>query len=169
MALPKKLKFFQLSIEGIGYMHEVPELVLPTLARNMVDYQSGGMDMPIKSDMGGQAMTMEWTSAGVLPEVFGQFGAQKHDAVALRFSGAHQADDSDAVQAVQIVARGRHSQIDPGTAKKGEDTPVKVTSELSYYKLTIDGKDIIEIDPLNMVYKVNGKDLLADHRAALGL
>ncbi|MEE2748874.1 MAG: phage major tail tube protein [Pseudomonadota bacterium] len=169
MALPKKLKHFQVSADGIGYLHEVPETTLPTLARNMVDYQSGGMDSPIKSDMGGQPLTMEWTSGGLLPEVFGQFGAQKHDAVALRFSGAYQADDSEAVQAVQIVARGRHSEIAPGTAKKGEDTAIKVTSELSYYKLTIDGKDIVEIDVLGMVYKVNGKDLLADHRAALGL
>lgn len=169
MALPKKLKFFQLSADGVGYLHEVPELTLPTLARNMVDYQSGAMDTPIKSDMGGQALTMDWTLAGMVPEVFGQFGAQTHDAVALRFSGAYQADDAAAVQQVQVVARGRHSEIAPGNAKKGEDTAIKVTSELSYYRLTIDGEDIIEIDVLNLTYIVNGVDLYADHRNALGL
>lgn len=169
MALPKKLKYFQLAADGVGYLHEVPELTLPTLARNMADYQSGGMDSPIKSDMGGQALTMDWTLAGMVPEIFAQMGAQTHDAIALRFSGAYQSDDSSAVQAVEVLARGRHSEIAPGTAKKGDDTAIKVTSELSYYKLTVDGKEIIEIDVLNMVYKVDGVDLYADHRAAIGL
>ena len=169
MALPKKLKFYQLAADGVGYLHEVPELTLPTLARNMVDYQTGGMDSPIKSDMGGQPLTMDWTLGGMVPEIFGQFGAQKHDAVALRFSGAYQSDDSEAVQSVQVIARGRHSEIAPGNAKKGEDTAIKVTSELSYYRLTIDGKDIVEIDVMNLVYKVKGVDLYAPHRNALGL
>lgn len=169
MSLPKKLKFFQLAAEGKGYLHEVPELTLPTLARNMVDYQSGGMDTPIKSDMGGQPLTMEFTIGGMVPEIFGQFGAQKHNAVGLRFSGAYQSDDSETVQAVEVLARGRHSEIAPGTTKKGDDTAIKVKSELSYYKLTVDGKDLIEIDVQNMVYKVNGTDIYASHRSALGL
>ncbi|WP_276681487.1 phage major tail tube protein [Thalassolituus oleivorans] len=169
MALPRKLKFYQLSADGKGYLHDVPELTLPKLARKMVDYMSGGMDSPIKSDMGGEPMTMDWTCAGMLPEVFGQFAAQKHDAIGLRFSGAYQSDDSEAVQTVEISVRGRHSEIDSGTAKRGEDTAIKVTSELSYYKLTVDAKVWLEIDVINMVYIVDGKDLYADHRTALGL
>ncbi|ELN4703478.1 phage major tail tube protein, partial [Escherichia coli] len=40
---------------------------------------------------------------------------------------------------------------------------------LSYYKLTVDGDTIIEIDLLNMISIVDGDDLLADHRKAIGL
>ncbi|HBU6186017.1 TPA: phage major tail tube protein, partial [Escherichia coli] len=39
----------------------------------------------------------------------------------------------------------------------------------TYYRLTIDGSDIIEIDTVNMVEKVNGVDRLEQHRRAIGL
>ena len=45
----------------------------------------------------------------------------------------------------------------------------KYTTSLSYYKLTIDGEVIHEIDVLNMVKNIGGKDLQADFRAALGV
>lgn len=38
----------------------------------------------------------------------------------------------------------------------------------SYYATYIDGKKKLEIDPLNYIYYVNGKDYLADVRKALG-
>ncbi|MDO9795034.1 phage major tail tube protein, partial [Glaesserella parasuis] len=38
-----------------------------------------------------------------------------------------------------------------------------------YYKLTVDGKELIEIDLINSVFKVDGKDRYAQHRAAIGL
>lgn len=39
---------------------------------------------------------------------------------------------------------------------------------VSYYATYIDGKKKLEIDPLNYIYYVNGKDYLADVRKALG-
>ena len=39
---------------------------------------------------------------------------------------------------------------------------------VSSYTLYLDGKKVIEIDPLNFVYYINGTDYLADVRKALG-
>ena len=39
---------------------------------------------------------------------------------------------------------------------------------VSYYATYIDGKKMLEIDPLNYIFFVNGKDYLADVRRALG-
>jgi P2 family phage contractile tail tube protein len=169
MALPKKLKFFNLFNDGGSYLHEVAELVLPKLARKMEDYRAGGMDTPIKTDMGGEALQCEWTCAGIMEDALNQYGSQKHDAVALRFAGSYQAEDGAPPKAVEVVMRGRHSLIDMGNAKSGDETTFKVTTELSYYKLTIDGKELIEIDALNMINKVDGVDILADHRSAIGI
>lgn len=168
MALPKKLKFFNLFNDGDSYLHEVAELTLPKLARKMEEYRAGGMDTPIKIDMGGEALQCEWTCAGIMENAINQFGSQKHDAVALRFAGSYQAEDTDPV-AVEVSMRGRHSIIDLGNAKAGDDTTFKVTTELSYYKLTINGKEVIEVDALNMIHKVNGVDILAKHRSAIGI
>jgi P2 family phage contractile tail tube protein len=49
-------------------------------------------------------------------------------------------------------------------------TMLSITStECAYYKLTIDGKDVIEVDVINMVLMVDGVDRLAEHRKAIGL
>nr|EIU3915752.1 phage major tail tube protein [Pseudomonas aeruginosa] len=40
---------------------------------------------------------------------------------------------------------------------------------LTYYKLSVDGEVLIEIDLLNFVYIVDGDDRLAEHRKALGI
>lgn len=45
----------------------------------------------------------------------------------------------------------------------------RVVEPLGYYQLTIDGKEVIEIDVINMVMKVDGVDRLAEHRKAIGL
>ena len=65
--------------------------------------------------------------------------------------------------------RGRFGEIDSGTAKSGDDTEQSYKVPLTYYKIIADGKDIIEIDMLNSVFIVNGKDRLKEHRAAIGL
>uniref|UniRef100_UPI0004839C48 phage major tail tube protein n=1 Tax=Oceanobacter kriegii TaxID=64972 RepID=UPI0004839C48 len=152
-----------------SYLTEVSEITLPKLQRKMEDFQTGGMDMPIKTDMGGEAMQLEWTCGGLMEDALRQWGLQSHDGVGLRFAGSYQRDDGTAPSAVEISVRGRHSELDTGSAKKGDATEFKAVTELSYYKLTIDGDDVIEIDILNMKMIVNGEDLLEEHRSAIGI
>ena len=87
----------------------------------------------------------------------------------MRFSGAFQRDDTGDVSAVEVVMRGRHETIEMGEAQPGEDTEHSITTTCSYYKLVVDNEDIIEIDLLNFIEKVNGVDMLEKQRAALGL
>lgn len=68
-----------------------------------------------------------------------------------------------------MVVRGRHETIDMGEATAGEDTEHSITSPLTYYKLTVNGEVIVEIDILNFIEIVNGVDLLAEQRRALGI
>lgn len=169
MSLPRKLKNFILFNDGVAYLGEVPEVTLPKLTRKTEDYRGGGMNGPIKEDLGMEGLELAWTAAGYLRDLLGQWGAAKVDAVLLRFAGALQDSSTGTVSALEVVVRGRHTEIDPGTAKAGELTEIKVTSALSYYKLSIDGQTIIEIDLVNMVEIVNGTDLMSEIRAAIGL
>ena len=50
-----------------------------------------------------------------------------------------------------------------------EDTELESTVAVQYYKLEIDGEEIVEIDVINNIYKVGGEDLLAERRQNLGL
>lgn len=169
MALPKKLKNFILFNNGNSYLGEVPEVSPPKLGRKTEDYRAGGMAGPIKLDQGMEGLEMEWTAAGYLRDVFAQWGVLKHDGVMLRFAGALQADDTEEAVAVEIVARGRHTEIDFGKAKAGDNTEIKIKTSLSYYKLSVGGQAVIEIDLVNMVEVVDGVDRLQSIRQALGI
>ncbi|MFM0075277.1 phage major tail tube protein [Paraburkholderia sediminicola] len=169
MGMPRKLKGFNLFHNGNNFRGQVAEITLPKLTRKMEDYQGGGMSGPIKIDFGQEAIQMEWTCGGFMSEVLKQYGITTHDGVQLRFAGGYQAEDSTTYDSIEVVVKGRHMEIDPGTAKAKEDTAFKVTTVASYYKLTVNGEDIIELDFINMIEKINGTDLLAALRTAIGL
>ncbi|MFU3873526.1 phage major tail tube protein [Pseudomonas aeruginosa] len=171
MALPKKLKHLNLFNDGNSYLGEIKTVTLPSLARKIEKYRGGGMDGPVGVDLGhsDDGLQLEWTLGGWSLIALRQFGATKVDGVQLRFAGSVQRDDTGEVSAVEIVARGRHTEIDFGDAAPGEDTEHKITTELTYYKLVVDGEVIIEIDLLNFIFIVDGEDLLAAHRQAIGI
>ncbi len=169
MALPRKLKNMNLFNDGNSYMGQVTEITLPKLKRKMEEYRAGGMIGPVQIDLGLEALEIEWTCGGLMHDVLAQYGAANFDGVALRFAGAYQREDNAAVDAVEIAMRGRHQEIDLGTVKIGDDTTFKVTSALSYYKLTINGKILIEIDCANCIENINGSDRLTNVRRAIGL
>ena len=41
----------------------------------------------------------------------------------------------------------------------------EIEQELLYYKVEVDGEELVELDKLNFVYKVRGVDLMAQIRA----
>jgi uncharacterized protein len=169
MSLPRKLKNFILFNDGNAYLGEVPEVTLPKLATKTDDYRAGGMPGTVKIDQGLEALTLEWTAAGYLVDAIKQFGTARIDGVMLRMTQALQADDADAVTPSEIIMRGRHTEIDFGKAKAGDMTEIKYKTELTYFKLSMDGIVLVEIDMVNMVYVVGGVDRLAETRTALGV
>lgn len=170
MALPHILKDFNLFGDGNNWQGQIPELTLPELARRMVEYEGGGMDGPIEVDHGQELMTMEWTPGGLIIDgLFDTFGSPVHDAAMLRFTGSYESDEDGGIIPVEIVMRGRHKTIGMGDASKGDNNQMSVTTTLSYYKLVVDGEEIMERDVPGYVFTVRGTDRLAERRRALGL
>ena len=73
------------------------------------------------------------------------------------------------VTAVVHTMRGRIRKMDPGTSKAGDKAALGIEMALTYYKLQHGGTVVQEIDVENMIHKVNGVDVLAAQRAAIGL
>ena len=48
-------------------------------------------------------------------------------------------------------------------------TETKITTKYTYYKMTFNSRELIEIDTINMVEKVNGTDRLEQRRKNIGL
>lgn len=169
MALPNALKNFNVFNEGQSFMGIIEEVKLPKLSRKMEDFRGGGMDGPVEIDLGQEKLEIEQICGGFVVDAFKQYGVTKANGILLRFAGAYQRDDTAAVQAVEVVVRGRHKEIEGGDAKGGDKGKTTIKSALSYYKLTVDGAEIIEIDLLAFIFKVEGKDMLAEQRKAIGL
>lgn len=157
--------------EGQSFLGEIKTVVLPKLTRKTEDYRGGGMNGPVKTDMGqgDDGLVLEATYGGLELITLRQYGMEKIDGVYQRFAGAYQRDDTGEVDAVEVVVRGRHEEIDMGDQEPGEDTEHKVVTNCVYYKLTVNGKVEIEIDILGFKEVIDGVDRLEKQRQAIGL
>lgn len=63
---------------------------------------------------------------------------------------------------MRIVMRGRCKKIESGKVKVGNGMDAAITLGLIYLLVEVDGNSKIELDKLNQVYKIDGKDQLAD-------
>ena len=169
MALPNSLKNFNIYVDGRSFAGVAEEVKLPKLSRKVEEFRGAGMDGPVEIDLGQEKIEIEVTCGGFVVEAFKSYGTTKANAVMLRFSGAYQRDDTAEVLAVEIVVRGRYSEIDPGNAKGSDSGKATLKLALSYYKLTVDSEDVIEIDLPGFIFKVDGEDRLEAQRKAIGL
>ena len=169
MGLPKKLKNFATFVDGENYMGQMPEVTLPTLTRKTEGYRGGGMNGEIEIDLGMEGMEAEFKAAGWLINMLKTWGTPRHDGLLVRFAGALQPDDTGEVEQCECVMRGRIKEFDPGGAQAGEKTEQTYKVAVSYYKLSIAGQTVLEIDLPNLVEMVGAEDRLAQIRAALGV
>lgn len=167
--LPAKLKKSNLFNDANSYFGQTGEVTLPKLTRKMEKWRGGGMDGEVDIDMGQESIELEWKLGGMDLTVLRQYGQPNAAGTLLRFMGAYQRDDGGQNHAVEIVVRGRHSEIDMGTAKDGDDTEVTIKTSCTYYALVVDGFTEIRIDLMNGIFEVGGIDRLAEQRAAIGL
>ena len=166
-SLPRKLKNMNLHLDGVSFLGQVATVTLPTLTRKTEEYRGGGMNAPVDIDMGMEKMELEWGGGGWMREILDRFGDPTVSGALLRFSGALQRDDTGTVDAVEVVARGRHTEIGRGESKPGEDTEMTVKTSLAFYAEYWNGQEVLYIDVLNLIERVNGIDRLAAQRAAI--
>lgn len=165
--LPKKLKGFNVRVNGATWIGDVESVELPGLKRKSEDWRGGGMDGAVSVDMGQEKLEMTVTCGGLMAQGFDSYGEVSVNKLPLMFYGSY--EDDDGVHAVEIETRGRFTEIELGTAKAGDNTSHKFKADLAYYKITIDGTEYVEIDLPGMVFKVKGVDRLEQRRQALML
>lgn len=145
-----------LALEGVGYLGQVDELIPPKLTLMTEEHRGGGMDAPVEMDMGMEALTAEFSMAGVQQDVLALFGRVTDRLV---FRGGYQ-DNAGNVRAVKIQMSGRIKEADMGIWKAGEKASQKFVAALTYLEITVDGAQIVEIDVENMKRVINRVDQL---------
>lgn len=72
-------------------------------------------------------------------------------------------------QAVVILMRGFPTKHQGGTFAPKADVEVESTLAVNYYKLEVDGVEILEIDTIANIFKIDGNDIWSEVRNNLGL
>lgn len=73
-------------------------------------------------------------------------------------------EDKAGYRGVRVAVRGKLKSFKPGVLKQGGKMGSSVTLELHYILIQIDGETKLELDKLNGVYRVNGKDIMEEMR-----
>jgi hypothetical protein len=162
------LKNVNLFVDGRGYAGQVEELTPPKLSMKTEEFRGGGMDAAVELDMGMEKLEASFSLKKYDKDVLSLFGLAPGNLVPLTFRGVVESEDGT-VKPLVIQLRGKIREIDDGTWKPGEAASLKVAMSVRYYKRTLDGEEIHEIDIENMIRKINGVDQLAAQRAALGM
>ena len=166
--LPATLKGFSAFIDGRGYLGKLSGGALPKLAIKTEEWRDGGMDAAIELDMGMGPMEMPLTFGEYSPDILALFGLLGGRTTIMMLRGSAE-DEAGRVSAIECACRGLFKEMDPGSWSAGGKAELKVTGSLRFYRLTIDGRLLHEIDPENVVRIIDGVDQLAARRAALGV
>lgn len=152
-------------VDGRSYAGQCNQVTLPELNIQTEEMRAGGMDAPIEMDMGMEALRASLQFLTVPAEVLKLFG--KRD-VALTLRGALDSHDGT-VRGATAELRGRFVGQNPGDWAAGSQANFTATFAANYYKLSIEGEEIYEIDIERMVRRINGEDQLATIRDKLGI
>lgn len=168
MAARDVIKNYNLFVDGRGYAGQIEDFTPPVLSTKDEEFRAGGMDAPLKLRMGMEALSAGFNLIAFDANVLALFGVTTGAATPFVARAALESFNG-AVTAVVHTMRGRINKLDQGTVKSGDKAALNVEMQLSYYKLQHGARVIHEVDVENMICVVDGKDVLAAQRAAIGL
>lgn len=166
--IPDKIDAFNVYQDGTKHIGIADEVTLPDIEEMTSTISGPGIlgeiDSPALGLFGSTEFEIPFRT--LFHNCFSMMKALKSINLTLR--GAIQVQDGMgdlSFVGMRVVVRGRKKSFTPGKMKQGEGTEASVKLELSYILVEIDGFKELEIDKLNSIYRVGGKDMLAVVRA----
>ncbi|MFS4437844.1 phage major tail tube protein [Paracoccaceae bacterium GXU_MW_L88] len=160
---------FNFFADGRGYAGRIEEFTPPKIVAKMIEYDGGGLGAVVDVPSGSfEKLEAEATIKAQDKDIFTLLGVVPGNTYAFTAKGAL-ADANGTRHAVQHKMRAHIAELDPGTWKKNDSAEIKLKLTLHYYQYEYDGVELVEIDPINMIAKINGVDQLAETRKAIGL
>ena len=149
----------------------VSEVTCPKIAAIMADYDALGMIGKKQFANGIDAMeaTIKWKSPDndtrvALANPFEPITLQVRSNKRIITGGGHVEDVP-----VVIHMRGLCTSYDGGTFTPKEDVEYETTFAIDRYVEIIEGEEIVSVDVLANVFRVDGRDIFADYRRNLGI
>lgn len=158
-------------LNGVSYMGRAEEITLPDVAPKMVDHKALGMvgELELPGGLSKMGMKIKWNA--IYPDVM----KQTHDVykamrLMIRASVETFENGSRVAQIPAVIYVTAIPKKAGGLSFKPQDNVEREDEfNVTAYKLEIDGEEIVDIDIMANVWRVNGVDQLATYRANLGL
>ena len=166
--VPEKINEYNVYQKGNRMIGVVPDVELPGIKMKTSTVIGAGMLGELDSPAIGQfeSMTQELKFNVLYSSAIDMLSPL--EAVDLTFRASQQVYDKNggyAFKGLRIVEQGRVKEFKPGKLVRANGMEATVILEVTYILFEVDGEPMLEIDKLNQVYKVRGKDMLADVRA----
>lgn len=161
--IPEKINDFNTYLDGNKMIGVGASVTLPEFNMKTSTVTGAGINGEIDSPNIGQfeAMEQELQFATLYSSAADMLSPMS--TVNLTLRAAQQIYDKTggyAFKGLRVVEQGRVKSFNPGKVEKGESMEATIKLELTYIMIEVDGKQLVEVDKLNGVYKVLGKDML---------
>lgn len=157
-------------INGADQLGRVSEAKLPELVAATTEHKGLGMIGVLELPAGMQVLTMTLKWAGFYGDV-AALSANPFKTHSLQFRASHETYGADGrIAEVPLVAtvRGRWKKFQLGTFKPQESAEWEDELTCDYVKVELGGRELVEFDATNNIWRVDGVDLQATFRANLG-
>lgn len=169
--VPEKLINYTVYLEGSTYLGTA-DVTLPTLEALTETVRGAGIageiESPTLGHYGSMTVTLNWRA--ITPEAVRLHAPVSH---ALDFRGSQQVYDAGAgaplPKGVKVSVKAMPKTGDLGKFDPGTTTDTTNELEVTFIKVVVDGRTLLEIDKFNFKAVIDGKDYLADVRAQLGM
>lgn len=157
-------------IDGNNLIGTVKEMQLPEGAAKMVEHSVLGMQGVIDLPSGFEKMEAKITWGSFYADALA-FTGDIYKFLNIQVRANLQQFDAKGLsteKALVISMIGSSKNLPLGNFKANENSELETNFNVSYFKLTIGGVDVFEVDLVNNIYKVKGVDKLANYRANIG-
>jgi len=158
-------------VRGGSWMGKAEEVTLPELKSTQQEHKGLGLHGRTEFPAGLDKMEMKIKWANAYDVDVMRIAHNHFDAVDLEvraavesYVGAGRSGLSAAVMTIQ----GRFKGTTGGGFKQHESVDTESMLSVTYMKQVIDGVEVVEVDVINNIYRVNGVDLLAETRQIMG-
>ena len=167
--MPAVLKNFNVRIDGDSHAGTAKTITLPEIVKKTEDYRAAGMIGDIKLDLGFEAMEATINYTGVDARHIVQLSYCGVDALPIRYIGAYERQDTCTHVVRDVYMRGSVTNLPLGEMELGNINEQELTYSVTYLKIVDDGVPLLEVDFVNGILIVAGKDMTSDINSKLGL
>lgn len=157
-------------IDGTSFLGKIEEAKLPDVVATLSEHKALGMigKIELPNGIDKMEMSMKWNSlyGDVLKKAANPFKAVQLQCRSSQETYTGQGRTEEVPVVVHLT--GSFKKFPLGGYKQHDNVEAETTMTITYFRLVVNGEDIVEVDVLSNIYKVGGVDLLAQYRSNIG-